>query len=309
MNSFREAFEKARFQPPWREMLMRYNNFAAYNRMICVVEGPSDWKFYKNTNIKNLRECNYIWHKGRNAPKPDWDQEFTSKQAVIKTYFEIHDIPTLYPKLKRTIFIIDRDFDDRLVHNKRLLSKTELKCFTITTFHSLECYFLFKENVKKLFKYFHLSEEDMVSFLASFDGFCSQITEYFALKATIAACYNFGWGKLNYRKTYDNKEIFNLNFDGDASFTYNIHFMNVEVNNMRNALLSNTQAKSYYKEIYEKLKDNPLFLHGHTLFDFLQKYLIDVHNILFNNNHDQYELFINQMTIPLNIRNGMGETI
>lgn len=313
MNTHREAFEKARYQTQPRDMLMRYNDFSARNKNICIVEGPSDWTFYKNTNIMKLKKCNcnYVWHKGIHArPNPDLDQEFTGKEAVIKTYYEIRDNQDLFPSLNRTFFIVDRDYDDRLILKKKLLSLDDYKCFSITPFHSFECFFLFKENVYKLFEYLNLDKTDVLCFLSVFKKFCGQITEYFALKATIVACYNFCWNRPSYKKGYENEEIFDLKFDSEGNFIYNSRLMDKEVSSMWSSIEYNNQATSYYKETYKELNDNPLFLRGHNLFEFLEKYLDGVHDIIFtHNDREKYELFINQMYVPISIKNGKGIVI
>lgn len=319
MDAYQKKFKEAKRELPLRDMTIRYNIYRVNPKWeyLCVVEGPSDWNFYKNVNISALqaKRCAYIWHKGENAPIPDSDQFYQSKEAVIRTYKEICSNYSLSKELCRTFFIVDRDYQDVLICQKTELTDDDRKNITVTKYHSLESYFLTDYNIEELIRYLEIPLEEIENIVALLTELRDKSVEYFSLIGACAACYkNNGWKKPNYKKQKNIKDIFSFSFD-NSSFSFLNEYMNVEIDTLRNALKHHKEANLEYKKIKNNIKENYLFLQGHTLFDFLSELLIQKYSKHFGYVKGNSEMinsyldFINQMNIELNIVFGNGKRL
>lgn len=311
MKTIKEAFDKAT-PPPKREMIIRYGILRQNKRCtLCIVEGPGDQAFYSHTNIGIFANnyCYYICHDKAKDP----DSRYESRAAVIQTYFDIKNDEILKGDLARTIFIVDKDYDRQLVHNKQLLPTKDSRCITVTRYHSLENYFITEGNVKTIFTAYNVDVKLVNDFLTKIRKFTAEVAEYFALLGSITACYKHDWripNYVNYRK-----DLFkSLHFDRSGNYRFDVNGMKTEIEKMRFEIRYIREAKEYEQYLLKKLSDYK-YIRGHLAFDFLRRYLKEVLGKEFGYDSDNKEVTtkyyrcIHALDIEIHIVTGLGKKL
>lgn len=183
--------------------------------------------------------------------------------------------------------IVDRDYDG--------ISKVSSLCkekLTTTKFYSLESYILDKENCVKLLEYLNFTEESIVEYFKLFNKFCELILDFESLIA-FQTINEFGFG---ISKNYLSKDVIKIEND-DV-------FILTDIDNKFKNIYDkfDVKNKKMFLLLKEKLGRNYLFLRGHALEEFFNKYLEmnnmkkTMHELLLEFN--DYE----KMTIDINIR-------
>ena len=262
------------------------------NREFVFVEGSSDATFYKNTSISILADKSaYLYAEYDSDPNIE-----KGKKVVYSAFDCIRKNENLRYELDKCIFVIDRDYE--YYRNNRV--------FSITEGHSMECYFLERDNIDIIFSYFNLTEKDANSFWGMFYDFAGKCYEFFALKGTwsymieetrktrsnLTKCYE---------KRNDNAEIFTFKFIGE-SYSFNEDKLNEEIDLLRDVLQSNKNFMPYYQKLYADIKDNPNMIRGHDAYEFLKQYLLQIHGITIHNNLKELIPVIKDMGVELDIK-------
>ena len=305
-------FHQSLSNPPARTMLFRYNSLRNdfKCRYLCLVEGPRDKNFYSHTTLQILNDpsCRYIWHAGLNAQNPDIDQTTTGKDAVLKAYLDISRDGTLKQHLYRTVFLVDRDYDDELVSSRIGFLRESALYITTTHYHSYENYYLLEHNLEKIFYELNIFDK-LDDFRSKFASFCREISQYCAFKAAVSACYKHNWNKPTYQSRFKDEEIFDIHFDAEGNYSYRSDLLNKEIALLEKSIRGNIDAEAFYKNWYKKLSEDPLSIRGHTIFDFLVAYLIEMCHVKFGYWKDQegFNKIIGMLSVPIDLVFGNGE--
>jgi len=306
------AFQQALCNPPAQSMLFRYNYFRTDPkcRCLCLVEGPCDRNFYSHTTIQILNNpsCRYIWHIGRYAQNPDIDQSVIGKDAVLKAYLDISKDNTLKQDLFHTVFLVDRDYDDQVVSSKIGFLRESTRYITTTHYHSHENYYLLEPNLQAIFNKLGILEK-LDDFRKSFNSFCREISKYCALKAAVTACYNHGWEKPPYQCRYKEEEIFDVHFGTDGKYSYRSDLLNKEIALLEKSIRGNKDAEAFYENWFGRISAEPLSIRGHTIFNFLVAYMIEICHVKFGFKEDQEGFYkaIGMLSVPIDLVFGNGK--
>jgi hypothetical protein len=304
-----------KFMPLWRfnhDLRLRYDGFVFF------VEGKTDEDFYKHSRIEVMNdETPFLYVKSEEHCDDDF-KNMKGKEAVLYCFNRIKNDQTLCKENKRCIFIIDHDFDG-LFSERYTFGKNDSKSITITPFHSFENYFVERVNVYKIFQHYSIPSKDMEVFLDTLRSFSDSVIEYYALKGTITNYNkrnnNNSTGKkfVRYKDKYKDKQIFIFDF---SSYPYfRVDLLDHEVKSMNEFVHKkhiDPDLKSVLRVNRDRIKSNPpLFIRGHTVFNFLCKYLLYFHkiDIVGNNNIQQYNKIIEDLEIQMEIKTGNGKVL
>ncbi len=292
-DNLEEKIRYGRYHDSSRAVVQKFNILRLFkeNKEFIFVEGSSDETFYKNTSISILRDKTAYIYADYN-PDP---REAKGKKVVYAAYESIRNNENLRYELDKCIFIIDKDYE--------YYKKNQV--FTITEGHSMECYFLERENIDVIFSYFKLSGADAQKFWELFTDFASKCYDFFALKGTWT--YIYAEKKRTevitegYNSLYDNTAIFKFDFDGE-SYSFCEDKFKIELKLLRDSLSANDRFISYYEKLYADIKDNPRMIRGHDAYEFLKQYLLQVHGITIHNNLKELIPVIKDMGVELDIK-------
>ncbi len=287
-DDYRTRYNDGRKQSGARELVQKLNYLRTNrnNKEFVFVEGSSDAEFYKHTSISILADKSVYLFASYN---PDPDEE-KGKKVLYSTYEAIRRNDVLRSELDKCVFIIDKDYE--YYKNDRV--------YTITEGHSMECYFLEQENIKVMFSYFDLTEEEAIKFWNLFNDFANKCYEFYALKGTVSYMYANGQRRF-YKKEYDYPDIFTFKFDND-NYSFCEDKLNEEVELLKDAIRSNSSFMPYYQKLYADIKDDPRMIRGHDAYEFLKQYLQQKHGIIIKNNLHGLESVIRDMGVELDIR-------
>lgn len=278
---------------------------------VCFVEGTSDITFYKNYSNSPLKNKNVEFIRMKTTKETDQGDEI-GKDGIIKNYLNITNNITLKKYLSKCIFLVDNDYEGLVSSNYELM-EFEKDFFSITKTYSFENYFFKKENLKKIFGYFNLSEADLKKFNCLIEQFIKDVDEYNRLKSSILiACkkgrYNTKLPKSTY---YTPDEIFHFDFKGKYNYYFNIFKMNEQKKAMRSAINYSSLIKEYYMKESVKFSGTTDFIRGHDLYKLITVYF----NQIFNKNiypkseNEDYINVIKLLSIDIDIKNGNGNMI
>ncbi len=224
------------------------------SKLFCIVEGPSDEKFYNLTLYKKLnykKEKLSFISNGTNG----------GKEKVVKLYKLIKS--KTYSDLSRCIFIVDKDYDG-LDGNDINLTDLEKSHITVLPCYSFENYYLYQTNLNIVFKYsFHKKNKKLsYEFEKEFNSFLDNIKKFCAIKKTLQE---------NNLKT-------SVSLGDDAEKLIN----NKEFNALNKRVeKAEKKIKKEYNTIYNDyinnvglLKKKPHLIKGKILFDFLLQFIL-----------------------------------
>jgi hypothetical protein len=266
--------KKHDYNPPLVGVLSKYNEHLLNPdcEYICVVEGSTDEHFYKNFSLFYLQKerCEYIYYsadKNRSGEK----NKISGKEAVIKTYFDIKHDNKFSKGLSKTIFIVDKDYQDTLESQKRFVSTSDKRCFSITPYHSMESFFLIPENVDILFQIMSIEKKYKDEFYTLLFRFQSEVAKYYAYIGAVVDSYAYKCERIKYRKKSDAKEIFNSLIKNNA-LNYNKALLHEELDILSKVPMNPLARKNLEKK-KRKLNSNYLYIQGHVMFSLLVEYL------------------------------------
>lgn len=272
----------------------------------CIVEGKTDQYFYSNIKNIDLKNSTYYLY-GKNK-----DLEQGGKNTVINSYNIIKKIPRLNKFMNKYIFIIDHDYVG-LTSEEIEIDYDSYTNITITKPYSFENYFLTEKNIKTIFKYFNI-ENDSDNFINLYNAFAKEIQEYTRLKSSTIEIKQkqskyYDQYCSSYIKKYSYDEIFDFDFS-DGKLNYNRKYLYEEISLLKRYVNNNNNARQYYLNQSIDLVKNNDFIRGHNAFDFLIKYLQQVHNIIVDiGNNDQYSKLVKILDVDINIKNAIGDSI
>lgn len=263
------------------------------------VEGRSDETFYSNTNIRILKNnTKYFWQYSNK----DKVENLVGKEGVYVAYKQILEDQNLSKDLNKCLFIVDRDWDFELKSKNFQMNYKDRNFFSITLGHSMENYFLEKENIKILFNKLSISNKSKKYFEIMFTKFVYETADFFALKGAIVYAYN-NHIKFDYRKEYDFTKIFDFSFLNETTFNYNRSGMKYEINKMKMGIKKSDKLMIIYDELYDLIIEKQRMIRGHDAFNFLKEYLYQIHDIQIKIHCSDKLLLseINEFDIRLNI--------
>lgn len=298
MNEVINRMYEKKKQPYPESIAQKFVNNSQHCNTIIIVEGSSDEKFYKNTNIEILTNAFYIY-ANHNA-------NIVGKKAVIEAYFKIKEYSRRNKFNNSVIFIVDKDFfginwKARAYSNiakEQRATNEDINNFTILNCHSHECYFILEDNLKQIFKLLHI-EDKLDNFNNIFEENIDDFSEYFAYKSILED------ENPNYARDCDNIKGIDFNFAfKEDKLTFNKKDMQSNIDKMKNEIkFSEKKALlvTQYLEMKQKLKTHPELLRGHTLFELLECYLKYYGKAIKNYKEYNNEI-IKKMEIPLDIK-------
>lgn len=285
---------------------IKFNQKLAYlkpDEYCCFVEGSTDPNFYSNISnysfIKHIKFDNYLYINGKM-------NEISGKMSVINSYLDIKELFDKY--MSKCVFIVDHDYygysDLNLPKNNHI---------SMTEPYSFENYFLIESNIKKIFDYYNINQY-YDNFIKMFNEFLQESDLYNCYKFSTTRYFDLKGAKFNYKKLYSPEEIFYFKFS-NSGFSFNKEKMDKEIHNIKNAIERWNQnpgnnimgVKNDINYTYKKYSKKQENFVGHTVYDFLDQYLRQVHNININNDYD--------MIVPLldvkmlKIQDGTGKLL
>lgn len=251
--------------------------------------------------------CQYTWHFGEYDEYLDSDQNYLGKKAVLKAYIDILSNDSLKKDLYRTIFVVDRDYDVQVVCSDVGILEDAANFITTTRYHSHENYYLTDHNLRIIFKELGV-QKYLVDFKIKFTMFGREISRYCALKAANSACYDHGWKKPYYRVLHKDNEILDVHFNSEGNYSFNKLYLIEEIALLEQAIKGNKNAEEYFNDWFVRISDDPLNIRGHTIYNFLIRYLIEVCHVRFSISKDEVEYFsvIKKMSVPICLIYGNG---
>ena len=281
MSNYIEAFKFSLYVKPNSETVIRYALLRKNGNIstFYFVEGKTDEIFYGHLkNEKTIKPpAEYI--SGSENNNPDSESKFIGKTAVLEAFSEINKNDDLKQGIHKCVFLIDRDYDGISTSKIKIAPKDKNK-FTVTPYHSLECFFLNEINLPTLFKFFDVIES-LELFRSMLNEFSKESREYFALQGAITNCCNMNI-KTGYYTKYKTAEIFAFKFLTKNTYDFNKQYLEDETALMKKAVFQNDFAIQVYKTIYKQISESYLNIHGHTIFNFLQEYLFQTLGEKFN---------------------------
>ena len=291
---------------------------------ICYVEGPTDSYFYNNikNEVLNNKKLEFI---GMPISSDNISNDEIGKEGVIKKYYGIFSMPNYKELLKKSIFIIDHDFEG-LVSERYSPIELDNSVFTITKYYAFENYFLVKRNLKKIFDYFNIDNNSYNDFVKYLDIMVCETSRYTRLKSAVTiACKKGKYqtflpsskciipsGKLE-GKVMKPDNIFHFNFNKKYQHFYNINFLNLQSDAMWNAIKNNKKILNYFNYESLKFKNKMEFTRGHDVYKLLEEYLKQVHKINISQKRYQkdsrYIEIVKIIDVDINFVNGLGEKL
>lgn len=301
MNEVIKKMYEKKGQPYPESIAQKFVINSEHSDTIIIVEGVSDEDFYKNTNVEILKNACYVY-ASQNA-------NIAGKKAVIDAYFKIKEYSRNKIFNNSIIFIVDKDFFginwkapaySKIAKEQRATNE-DLNNFTILNCHSHECYFIFKDNLKEIFKLLNI-EDKLDDFNKILEDNLDDLSEYFSYKSILET------ENPNYSRDCENIEGINFNFEfKDDKLIFNKDGMQKGINKMKNKIVhirdreKKEILEQQHLEMKQKFKIHPELLRGHTLYEFLECYLNRYGKTL--KNHEEYNKeIVKRMEIPLDIK-------
>lgn len=295
-DNLRNLYYYGRSHDNSRAVVQRFNIYRTNEEFkeFIFVEGKSDETFYQNTSIPILRDkSKYLFADYDRNPKAE-----IGKMAVCSAFEIIRKNEELRYELDRCLFIIDKDYE---FYKKNTV-------FTITDGHSMECYFLNRENIDIIFSHYRLTKEEAIEFWKMYEDFADKCYEFYALKGTVTYMYKenekykgAGLVKKGYVDRYNYRQIFRFIFD-EGSYSFCEDMLNEELELLRETIKANKNFIPYYQKLYAEIKNKPSMVRGHDAFEFLKQYLRQVHGIIIEDNLHELVPVIGEFSIALDIK-------
>lgn len=309
MNSYKDDFNIRLNAGPSIETVFKYH-LLRNNKAIPTfffVEGRTDELFYSNLrNEKTAKPpAEYII-----ALNNDLDSEscYVGKTAVLEAFSEINKNDELRKDIGKCVFLIDRDYDG--INNYKIkIPRKDRNKFTLTPYHSLECFLFDVDNLKTIFECLNIRSY-LEEFRMMLENFARESETYFAYQGTITSCINLNKG-IYYKKTYSSDEIFKFKFYESKTYEFNRDKLKTETELMRKSISMNDFAKQKFDMIYRNIRESCLNIHGHTIFSFLTQYLNDIHSIKFSIKleNKNFSTIIDKIRIDMPIVYGDGHIV
>ncbi len=260
---FRNAFESAISTPPDIGSIIKYNAVrnSGYEHII-FVEGNGDKLFYSHSMVNQFTDnAYYIFASATDQLK--------GKDSVMKSFDEIYNNSTLSSDLDKCIFLVDRDWDNRIDGNHFRLQSRYVDYFTVTYGHSMENYFLEEENLRALFEIFG-NVSDLDSFVNEYYIFAKETSKYWGLKSAKIYADKHGI-PARYSQIYAWDDIFDFTYS-DGHIDYRRDYFETEMSNLENTLKNNAALLEYAEKKTILIANNPRMVRGHQAFDYLSCY-------------------------------------
>lgn len=260
---FRRSFEACLDTPSDIGSIIKYNAVRNSDyKHIIFVEGNGDRLFYGNCPVPELSDNTYYIFASMN-------DEYKGKDSVMKSFEVIYNDTTLSSGMSKCIFLVDRDWDNRIDGNQYRLNKKYIDDFTITRGHSMENYFLEEENLKVLFELFGKSS-DYSGFLENYHTFIKETAYYWGLKsAKIYADKHNIPARYSQKHSWD--EIFSFCYKNETP-EYHKNLLAEEIKNLENVFSSSPNLMDYAKKKEALIANTPRMVRGHQAFDYLNCY-------------------------------------
>lgn len=267
----------------------------------CIVEGSDDRLFY--SNVKNrlgkilFNNTYFIYQKHTN-----YEKILEGKERVLKSY-QLIDNNNAFNKIRnKMFFIIDKDIDGMM--------KNIYGNISITKYYAFENYFFINDNLKKIFQFLKLTNNDYEKFEKILDYYINITKDFYKYSYTIT----FNYDKLKYQKVkkYNDSEI--LLFTNND---YNLSISDFNKNRFIN-LIKMKEELAFKKNIIDiyflndtMFKNSSIYtIKGHHLYSLLEKYLSVMHNIdISNKNQTLYASIVKELFIEMDFINSLGEKI
>ncbi len=321
-----KCFLKLIEEPPISSSIMETNIYKNDKNIdyICYVEGPTDTTFYGN-----LKNCPLSNKKIEFISMPTSQEGAFSdeigKEGVISRYFSIYRFPNYKKLLSKSIFIIDHDFEG-LTSEKYDPGELDETVFTITKPYAFENYFLTKSNLQKIFSYFNLSSNSYYKFEEYLNKLVYETSTYTRLKSSVTIACKKGKYKTylpsskciipsgNFAgRVMEPKNIFHFDFLGKYQYFYNRKFLNIQNEKMKNSIKNDKKILDYYNNISIKFKNKIEYTRGHDIFNMLETYLMQIHNINISQSkfakNSRYKEIVRILDVDIDFVNGHGERI
>ena len=296
---FSEFFDKQILDPPPIGSIIKYNDARTkpYYKHIIFVEGCTDKIFYSNTNIDTFKDNAYYIYSTKKE-----NAEYVGKEGVFHAYHSIQSDNALLDDFEKCIFIIDRDWDERIVSENHFIKKYDIPSFTVTFGHSMENYFLELDNLKIIFDMYHI-QDDYDYFANCYIQYVNETADYWAYKATLSYAKK---EKLffSYKKDKSFEDIFDFRYI-DNKIIYNKDFYNSEVELMKSGINYSLQLMDKYELNKEKIINEPRFVRGHDAFRYLKVYLKEKHGIDFDfwgQNEKLFKMIISKLNVNIDVK-------
>lgn len=231
------------------------------------VEGYTDELFYGNSNINDLNtNAKYYYRKCQDKDSFD----FRGKKSVLFCLKRIVENKELSKHIGKCYFIIDRDYTARGINSNSFgIKKVGLERLRVTKGHSMENYFLEKDNLILIFT--KLGKKEYIEdFWKKYCYFAETMSGFYAAKAIYTELKESNL-LIKYYSKKNESNIFVYNFHEEDFFT--------SIGDVKKAekMILQCITHNYYLQKVSYLKkliaENPLLIRGHDAFDFLRIYL------------------------------------
>ena len=326
MNKFEEEFKKSLVYVPDSSCLFDINIYRNIKDLdyICFVEGPTDPNFYNNILGTPISGKNLRYVRSLTTDEGGFGDEI-GKDGVIKNYFLVNQNKDLKKVLPKSIFIVDHDYEGLF---SEYYGRNEIneKHFSITPYYAFENFFLTDENVAKIFKYFNLSNKELLKFKKILSQFVEETSNYTRLKSSVTiACkkceyqtvlpssrIEVPYGKYE-GKTMTPYHIFHFIFNNEKYHFYNKNFMELQSEAMLKSVKSSKMILDYYNNKTLKFINNRDFIRGHDVYRLLEQYLLQNFNINISPSkyarNSRYNDIIKLLNVKMKFVTGIGNSI
>lgn len=247
-------------QEPNGAIMMKYILKQTTGQKYCIfVEGDTDEKYYSNCKHSFLNKNSAVYLCG-----PSMNSESTGligKKWVINAFKEMMAWEAKKEDRSRWIFIVDRDYEP-----------AEITGINNTKYHSVESYFLTNENLKTIFS--RLDPNKYNEFVRLGEAFANDFLDYFLLKTTINAFYNYN-KKIQVSMTTQHGMSFLIS-KKDNEVTYEVAATYLADTKNMKAIIQSGQypkAEEYYNTLCAKYPPTLANIRGHNAIFFLKEYI------------------------------------
>ena len=265
----------------------------------CIVEGSDDRLFYSNIKgnfgEKLFNNTYFVYQKHSKYKKI-----LEGKKRVLKSYQLINNNKSFGNLKSKMYFIVDKDLDE-IEHNKYI---------SVTKYYAFENYFFIKENLKKIFLYLGLTNNDYDNFESVLSYYIKLTQSFYEYSYTIT--YNYNILKNNKLKRFEDREIL-LFTNNECKLTKNDYTEKrfIDIEKLKDEVLYKKNLVEQYTLNSDIFKNSSIYtIKGHHLYSLLESYLKIVHNKDINNNNlDLYSKIVKKINVEMDFINCLGEKI
>ncbi|MGI6174861.1 MAG: DUF4435 domain-containing protein [Christensenellales bacterium] len=268
------------------EILFKLNTYRSDRtiRYFCIVEGKTDELFYSCILPAKLKRAKTVYLYNANAG---------GKEKVMRTFLFCRK--KLPKEMKKYLFIVDHDYDG-MDAGRYGLSEQDTEHITMTPCYSIENYYLMYDNPRMIFRELGLNptQRDLDDFNRAAYEFTREIGEYSAYKRTAMLLRRAPEAK------YKESQMFN----GSTPGYIDRKKLKAQVKILKE-FFHTEEDKEIYFESYRMLRNQPHYMKGKLLFNFLRNYLYWQHQAVFNIEPDKlYKRITSKLQVELDIRFG-----